>query len=228
MLEKMKNFTQDVVTLLWKDLLAEFRTKEITISILVFALLTIVIFNFAFTPDPARVGLIAPGVLWVAFSFSGVLGLNRTFVIEKERGGLQGLVLCPVEREALFLGKAAGTFIFMCIMEMIILPVFSILLNLPVFMPGLLAIAFLSNIGFVAMGTLFSAIAVNTRARDFMLPLLFFPAIIPLLVFAVKGSSMVISGEPWSDVMGWLWKIAAFDVVYLVVSTLVFEFVLEE
>ncbi|MBI4595186.1 MAG: heme exporter protein CcmB, partial [Candidatus Tectomicrobia bacterium] len=221
-------FTQDIATLLWKDLLAELRTKEITISILVFALLTIVIFNFAFEPGPGRVGLIAPGVLWVAFSFSGVIGLNRTFVLEKERGGLQGLVLCPAEREALFLGKAAGTFIFMCIMEIIILPIFSILLNLPVFMPGLIAIAFLSNIGFVTMGTLFSAIAVNTRARDFVLPLLFFPVISPLLIFAVKSSYLVMSGGSWSDVLDWLWKIAAFDAIFLVLSTLIFEFVLEE
>lgn len=224
----MKRFVEDISTLLWKDLLVEFRTKEITVSILVFALLTIVIFNFAFEPGADKIGLVAPGVLWVAFSFSGVLGLNRTFVIEKERGGLQGLVLCPVEREALFLGKAAGTFIFMCLMEIIILPIFSILLNLPIFMPGLIVIAFLSNIGFVALGTLFSAIAVNTRARDFMLPLLFFPAITPLLIAAVKSSSLVISGEPWSEVLGWLWRIAAFDAIFLVVATLIFEFVLEE
>ena len=224
----MKSFSQDIATLLWKDLLAEFRTREITISILVFALLTIVIFNFAFEPGPEKIGLVAPGVLWVAFSFSGVLGLNRTFVIEKERGGLQGLVLCPVEREALFLGKAAGTFIFMGLMEIIILPIFSILLNLPIFMPGLIVIAFLSNIGFVALGTLFSAIAVNTRARDFMLPLLFFPVITPLLIAAVKSSSLVISGEPWSEALGWLWRIAAFDAIFLVVATLIFEFVLEE
>lgn len=224
----MKAFIQDVATLLWKDLLAELRTKEITISILVFALLTIVIFNFAFEPGPGRVGLVAPGVLWVAFSFSGVIGLNRTFVMEKERGGLQGLVLCPVEREALFFGKAAGTFIFMCLMEIIILPIFSVLLNLPVFMPGLILIAFLSNIGFVSLGTLFSAIAVNTRARDFMLPLLFFPAITPLLIAAVKSSALVISGEPWSDVLGWLWRIAAFDGIFLVLSAFIFEFVLEE
>lgn len=224
----MKIFMRDIAALLWKDLLAEFRTKEITISILVFALLTIVVFNFAFEPGPDRIGLVAPGVLWVAFSFSGVLGLNRTFVIEKERGGLQGLVLCPVEREALFLGKAAGSFVFMCLMEIIILPIFSILLNLPVFMPGLIAIAFLTNIGFVAIGTLFSAIAVNTRARDFLLPLLFFPVITPLLLAAVKSSSLVISGEPWSGLAGWLWRIAAFDAIFVVISTFVFEFVLEE
>lgn len=224
----MKRFFQDILTLLWKDLLAEFRTKEITVSILVFALLTIVIFNFAFEPGPGKIGLVAPGVLWVAFAFSGVLGLNRTFVIEKERGGLQGLVLCPVEREALFLGKAAGTFIFMCIMEIIMLPIFSILLNLPIFMPGLVLIAFLSNVGFVALGTLFSAIAVNTRARDFMMPLLFFPAITPLLVAAVKSSSLIISGEPISSVMGGLGRIAAFDAIFLTVSIFVFEFVLEE
>ena len=224
----MRKFVGDISTLLWKDLLAEFRTKEITISILVFALLTIVIFNFAFEPGPGRIGLVAPGVLWVAFSFSGVLGLNRTFVIEKEQGGLQGLVLCPIDREALFLGKALSTFIFMCLMEIIILPIFSILLNLSIFMPGLVLIAFLTNVGFVAVGTLFSAIAVNTRARDFMLPLLFFPVIIPLLTFAVKSSSLIISGGPFSEVLNWLWLIAAFDVVFLVVSTLTFEFVLEE
>ncbi|MBI4289568.1 MAG: heme exporter protein CcmB [Chloroflexi bacterium] len=214
--------------MLAKDLLLEFRAREIVVSLLVFALLTIIIFSFAFEPGPDRIGIVAPGVLWVAFTFAGVLGLNRAFVQEKDSGCLQGLMLCPVDREAIYFGKMLASFIFMFIMEIIIMPVFSIFLNLPIFMPWLLLIAFLATIGFVAVGTIFSAIAVNTKARDLMLPLLFFPVVVPVLIAAVKSSAIVLAGSSLDDLWPWLQMIAAFDAIFLVISALIFQYALEE
>ncbi len=224
----MREFWGKVFAILWKDLLLEIRAKEIVVSLLVFALLTIIIFSFAFEPGPGRIGIVAPGVLWVAFTFAGVLGLNRSFIREKDSGCLQGLMLCPVDRDVVYFGKMLASFIFMFAMELIIMPVFSIFLNLPIFMPGLILIAFVATIGFVAVGTIFSAIAVNTKAREFMLPLLFFPVVIPVLIAAVKSTALVLDGSPWALLWPWLEMIAAFDAIFLVVSSLIFQYALEE
>jgi len=217
-----------VVAILWKDILLELRTKEIAASVLVFALLVVVIFNFAFDPDTDTIGLIAPGVLWVAFTFAGVLSLNRTFALEKEKGCLEGLMLCPVGRDVIYWGKMAGSFVFMLIVEAIVTPIFLVLFNLPLFMPELALIAVLATLGFVSVGTLFSALAANTKARDIMLPILFLPIVVPVIIAAGKASGLALNGQPWGALSSWLQIIVAFDVIFLVVSALVFEFVIEE
>ena len=222
----MKRFSDKVFVILWKDILSELRARDIVISVLFFALLVIVIFNFAF--EPGRVGLVAPGVLWVAFTFAGVLGLNRSFALEKDKGCLEGLMLCPVDRDVIYLGKMLGSLTFMLVVEAIILPIFSIFFNLPIFMPKLILVAVLATVGFVSVGTLFSALAVNTKAREVMLPILFFPIVIPVIIAAVKASGLVLAGEPWGSLSPWLQVIVAFDVIFLVVSSLVFEFIIEE
>ncbi len=217
-----------VVAILWKDILSELRTKEIAASVLFFAILVIVVFSFAFDPEDDTMGLVAPGVLWVAFTFAGVLGLNRMFAMEKEKGCLEGLMLCPVDRDIIYWGKMAGSFIFMLIVEVIVTPIFLILFDLPLFMPELALIAVLATTGFVSVGTLFSALATNTRAKDVLLPILFFPIVIPVIICAVKASEVAFDGKPFGDMLSWLGIMGAFDVIFLVVSALVFEFVIEE
>lgn len=224
----MTRFWGQVWAILGKDLLLEVRAREILISVSVFALLTIIVFNFAFEPGPERIGKVAPGVLWVAFTFAGVLGLNRIFIREKDSGCLQGLLLCPVDREAIYFGKMLASFIFMFVVELVIMPIFSVFLNLPLFMPGLVLVAFLATIGFVSVGTIFSAVAVNTKARELMLPLLFFPIVAPVLIAAVKSTALVLEGEMGRDLWSWLTMIAAFDAIFLVVSSLIFQYALEE
>ncbi len=224
----MREFGWQVWNILWKDLVSEWHTKDFITPVLVFALLVIVIFNFAFQPDDESIGLVAPGVLWVAFNFAGVLGLNRSFAREKERGCLDGLMLGPAAREAIYLGKMLGSFIFMFLVELISMPIFSIFLNLPLLMPRLILIAFLATIGFVAVGTLFAAMAVHTRAREVMLPILFFPVVVPLLIAAVESTSLVMAGASWQSMASWLQMIIAFDIIFLVVCALSFEFVLEQ
>ncbi len=224
----MREFGRQVWNILWKDLVSEWHTKDFITPVLVFALLVIIIFNFAFQPEDESIGLVAPGVLWVAFTFAGVLGLNRSFAREKERGCLDGLMLGPVAREAIYLGKMLGSFIFMFLVELISMPIFSIFLNLPLLMPRLILIAFLATIGFVAVGTLFAAMAVHTRAREVMLPILFFPVVVPLLIAAVESTSLVMAGASWQSMASWLQMIIAFDIIFLVVCALSFEFVLEQ
>lgn len=215
------------LVILWKDILSELRTKDIVISVLVFALLVIVIFNFALEPSP-NTALLAAGVLWVAFTFAGVLNLSRSFVLEKDKGCLEGLMLCPLGRGTIYLGKMLGSLAFMFAVEAVVLPIFSVLFNQPIFLPRLILITALATVGFVSVGTLFSAIAVNTKTREIILPILFLPAVIPVVIAAVSASGMVLTGEPWGAIARWLWVIIAFDGVFLAVSPLSFEFVLEE
>jgi heme exporter protein B len=226
--EGVKRFARKVAAIVWKDLVAELRTKEIFTSMFVFALLVVVIFNFAFELRRVELEAIGPGVLWVAFTFAGVLGLNRAFVLEKDRGCLEGLMLCPVDRSAIYVGKLVGILIFMTIMEAIALPIFAVLSNLPLFFPGLIPIIFLGTLGFATVGTLFSAMAVNTRTREVMLPVLLFPIVVPVIIAAVKATGQVLGGQPLSATADWLNLMVAFDVIFFIVAVLAFEYVVEE
>lgn len=223
----MKEIGNKVLAIVWKDILSEVRTREIATSLVAFALLVIVVVSFALEPGELT-SPVAAGILWVAFTFAGVLGLSRSFVMEKDKGCLQGLMLCPVDRSLIYLGKMLSILVFMLVVEAIILPVFVILLDQPLFSPQLAVITLLATIGFAAVGTLFSALAVNTRARDVMLPILFLPVASPVIIAAIRSSGLALSGESWGAIASWLGIMAAFDVIFLVVSPLVFEFVIEE
>jgi heme exporter protein B len=217
-----------IFAIFWKDLLNELRTKEIIVSLLVFVLLVVVIFNFAFDTGVEPNDTVASGILWVALTFGGVIGLNRTFAIEKENSRLEGLMLCPVDRAVIYWGKLAGIFTFMMVIAAVITPIFLALFNLPIFLPRLALIIILAILGFSAVGTLFSALAVNTRSRDIMLPVLFLPVVVPVVISAVKATGPVLAGSPWGEISTWLQIMVGFDIIYMVVATLIFEFVIEE
>jgi len=221
-------FWSSVAAIAWKDVLSELRTREIIFSVLVFAVLVLVIFNFAFDLSPDLMLQIAPGILWVAFAFSGVLALNRAFIPEREENCLEGLMGCPVGREAIYVGKALGSLFFMVLVEAVILPVFALLFNIAVLQPELIVVTLLATIGFVAVGTIFSALAVNTRAREMVLPILFLPVVSPVIIAAVKASAISLNGQSWGDMTIWLAIILAFDIIYLTVPFLVFPYVVEE
>ncbi len=221
-------FWHKVIAITWKDALSGMRTKEIIFSVLVFTLLVIVIFNFAFGTSQEMMELVAPGILWVTFAFAGVLSLNRSFIPEKEQDCLEGLMACPAGREVIYVGKMLGSLLFMLIIEVIALLIFAFLFNLPVLSLQIITITVLTTIGFVAVGTLFSALAVNTKAREMVLPILFLPIVAPIIISAIKASELALSGEPWSRLSSWLQIIGAFDVIFLIVSFLIFAFVIEE
>ncbi|UCB43098.1 MAG: heme exporter protein CcmB [Dehalococcoidales bacterium] len=220
-------FWRKVLAITWKDVLSEFRTREIIFSVLVFTLLVIVIFNFAFGGGQNTIQMVAPGMLWITFTFAGVLSLNRSFIIEKEEGCLEGLMVCPVSREGIYLGKMLASLLFMLSVEVVALPIFAILFNLDISFQ-LIVITLLTTVGFVAVGVLFSALAINTKAREMVLPLLFLPIVVPLIIAAVEGSGLALSGESWGEIASWLQIIGAFDAIFLVVSFWVFSYAIEE
>ncbi|MFQ5900342.1 MAG: heme exporter protein CcmB [Thermodesulfobacteriota bacterium] len=217
--------------IVWKDIFLEFRTREMLNSMLFFSLLVIVIFNFAFEIGRNEVAKFAPGILWVVFTFAGVLGLNRSFLLEKEDGGIMGLMLAPVDRSAIFMGKAISNFIFMLLTEILVSLAFLFLFNFsPVYENFIefFVILFLGTLGFAVIGTLFSAITVNTSSREILLPLLFFPVLMPVIVAAVSATGLVMSGNGLGEARQWLTLMGVFDILFIAVPVLVFEYVLEE
>ena len=224
----MTAFFQPILVLLWKDIVLEVRSKDLVISVGVFGLLVAVIFNFALNVSPQQVTTLAPGILWVAYSFAGILAMNRTFMREREQGGLEGLLLTPVSRDAIFLGKATASFLFMLLVEAVLLPVFAVLLGFSVLSWTLAVTIILATLGFAVVGTLFSAIAVQTRSRELMLPVLFFPVILPVIIGAVQLTTVAIGGETSFGLNRWLPLLGIFDALFLVICPWVFSAVMEE
>lgn len=226
--QKAAAFIRTMSAIVWKDLAAELRSRELLSSMLVFALLVILIFNFALELDAKTRANVTAGVLWVTFAFAGTLGLNRSMATEKDRGCLDGLLLAPVDRSAIYFGKALGNLIFMLIVEAIVLPVYSVLYNTNLFQLGLLLIIILGSIGYVAVGTLLSSMAVQTRTRDVLLPILLFPVVIPVLIASVKASSGFLQGIEMAEIMPWINLLIVYDVVFTAVAFMAFDYVVEE
>lgn len=214
-----------------KDIALEMRTREVISSMLFFSFLVLVIFNFAFDLKPDQLVLFAPGLLWIAFTFAGVLGLTRSFLLEKEEGGIFGLMLAPIDRSAIYLGKVLSNLVFMLTVELLTVVAFLILYNYtPLYENffSLTMIILLGTLGFSVIGTLFSAITVNTKSREILLPLLFFPILVPVIIAAVSSTGMILKGKSLGDASHWLKLMGAFDILFLALSIAVFEFILEE
>ena len=224
----MTQYLKPILILVWKDILLEWRSRDIVVSVLVFGLLVVVLFNFALNVTPQRIAVLAPGILWVAFTFAAILAMNRSFVREREQGGLEGLLLSPVSRDAIFMGKALGSFIFMLLVEAALLPVFAVLLNFSALSFTLILTIAMATLGFAVVGTLFSAIAVQTRSREIMLPILFFPVILPVIIAAVEASTAAMGIEPNGGLKLWLPMLGIFDALFLVICPWMFAVVVEE
>ena len=216
--------------LLAKDLLIELRTKETLAALLTLGVLTLLVLSFAFDPTSELRPLAAPGTLWVAVVFSGVLAVNRSFLAERDNSCLQGLLLCPVDRGQIYLAKVAGNLFFMLTAQVVLLPVFIVFFNLEPSLAflRLLLLLFLGILGFAAAGTLFAAISVRTRSREVMLPLLLLPIAVPVLIAGVVGSGAVLQGKTLGEVSQWLNLLVSYDVIVLVVGWMVFEYAVEE
>jgi heme exporter protein B len=218
-----------ITAIIVKDIVIEMRSKEAVSSMLMFGVLVLAIFNFAFEPSSVDRSLIAPGILWVAFSFAAILGLNRSLAMEMDNECLQGLLLAPLDRGDLYLGKVASNFTFIMIAELIVLPIFVIFNNLKFNFQfiEITGIACLGTVAIAAIGSILSTISANTRMREVMLPVLQIPLTVPVVIASVEATSMVLSGET-KGISSWLYLLAGFSIVYLIVSYLIFEFVVEE
>jgi heme exporter protein B len=227
---KFGSFLRAMGAVVWKDLSAELRSRELISAMLVFALLVILIFNFALDLDPAtrREPTITAGVLWVIFVFAGTLGLNRSMAVEKDRGCMDGLLLAPVDRSAIYFGKVLGNLVFMLMVEIIVLPIYSLLYNVNLFDPGLVLVILLGSTGYVAVGTLLAAMAVQARTRDILLPILLFPVVLPVILAAVKASTGFLDGSEMELIRPWLNLLIAYDIIFSAVAFMVFDYVVEE
>jgi heme exporter protein B len=204
------------------------RSRELLTAMLVFALLVILIFNFALDLDATTRKAATPGILWATFAFAGTLGLNRSMALEKDSGCFDGLLLAPVDRSAIYFGKLISNLVFMLIVEAVVLPVYSVLYNTNLFNPGLVSVILLGSIGYVAVGTLLSSMAVQTRTRDVLLPILLFPVIIPILIAAVNASSGFLQGIAQAEIMPYINLLLVYDVIFTAIAFMVFDFIVEE
>ena len=213
-----------------KDIRAELRSKTALLSALVFAALVLVVFNFARDPTVLAASDLAPSVLWVTFALAAIVALNRAFNIERENAALDGLLLAPVSREALFLGKLLANLAFVGTVELVTLPMFTLFFNVNLgrALPGILGVTALATIGFVAVGTIFSAMAVRTRFAELMLPVLLLPFMVPPLIGAVQVTSRLLAARPLSEMWGWLRLLALYDIVFVTLCVLTFSAVVDE
>ncbi len=222
-------YVRKVLAVVGKDIATEIRTKEMISAMFVFSLLIILIFNFAFDLRAENTQALAPGVLWVAIAFAGMLGLSRSFILERDRGVFDDLLLAPVDRSAIYFGKMIGNVLFISVVEIIILPFFIILFNQALStLPMLVGVVILGTIGFAGVGTLFSAMAVHTRAREVLLPIMLFPVVVPVFLSAVRLTAATLDNTPFDDVSHWLALLVAFDTIFIAISFILFEFVVEE
>jgi heme exporter protein B len=195
----------------------------------VFALVVSVLFNYTLDLKPTQVNDIAAGLLWLIFAFAGMLGLNRIFVAESEGGTLQGLLVAPIDRAALYLGKWLSTVLFIVVSQLIIVPVFALFANLPFQnLSGLIPVLVLSTLGFSAVGVMFSAIAANTRMREVMLPILLLPLATPVLLAAIELTSAALARQPFESVQHWWSLLIAYDVIFMTVGMLTFEAITQD
>jgi heme exporter protein B len=164
----------------------------------------------------------------VTIAFAGTLGLNRSLAQEQENRCMDGLLLAPMDRSAIFFGKALGNTLFILTVELIVVPVFAVLFNVPLLRPSVLAVILLGTIGYASVGTLFSTMAVNTRAREVMLPILLLPVSIPVFISAVNATGGFLAGDPVNEVAGWLQLLIAYDAIIVAISFMLFDFVVEE
>lgn len=221
---------KQIFTILQKDLLQELRSKDIIIAMLIFSLTVVVIFNFVFDPGSEEMKATAPGILWVAFAFASNLGLSRSFAREQENAMMQGLLLCPVDRSAIFTAKVIGNFLFITIVELITLPVMVLFFDISIsaILLPLLATLLLGTLGFATIGTIFSAISANTRSREVMLPIMLFPVSVPVILASIKSTAYLLEGREFPAVWSWLRLLIGFDIIYFFVCFLLYEYVVEE
>ncbi len=222
-------FAHRAFIVVWKDLTIEGRSKETFNALLFFSLLVMFIFQFALGADRERLAAALPGLLWLGFVLSGLLGLGRSFVGERENDCWDGLRLAPGDKSAIYLGKLAGNLLLMLLVEAILLGLFAIFFNVDLGrgLAGLVVVIGLGTVGLGAIGTLFAAMTSNVRARELLFPVLLLPVLVPVLLAAVTATEAVLAGEPLGSVANWLKLLIAADAIYVATGLLTFDFVLE-
>lgn len=220
---------KQTIWLLWKDLLLELRHRESILAMFFFGTLLLFVFHFAFEIQAEKVAELAPGLLWLAFLFTGTLGLTQLFQAERENHCLDALLLSPMDRGCLYLAKVFFNLLLMLLVELIVFPLFWVLFNLASWdlLPSLFLVAFLGTLGFCVLGALFAAVTLKARARELLLPLILFPLMIPVILGTVRGMEIILRTGQFEEAVSWLRLLIGFDVIFLTAGFLVFEWVIE-
>jgi len=223
-------YLRQLGAIVWKDLVVELRTRERVAAMGGFTVLVGILFNYALDPTVVEPQAIAAGLIWMTIVFGGMLGLGRTFTLEAEEGAFQGILLSPIPRDAIYLGKVVANFIILTVVTALIFAVFALFFGLqfgghPLALSG---VVLLGILGFVAIGTLFSAISSGTSMGDTLLPILVFPLMIPMVIYGVTATSSLFAGLPVSEVDGNIRMLGAFAAVALFAGAGLFQFVVEE
>jgi heme exporter protein B len=223
------SFMRQALTIAAKDLRLEFRSRERLVSMLTFAVLVAVVFSFSLDPTIQTRGL-AGAMLWVTILFAGMLGLGRSFSQEREQDAITGILLAPMDRGALYVGKFLANLALLVMLVLVVFPVYGLFFQFAFWgsMGGLALVVGLAIVGFMALGTLFSAIAANTRLGETLLPILLIPLLLPVIIFAAGATQRLLIGRPLDEVMSSVRMLAAFDLVFLILGVLVFASVVEE
>jgi heme exporter protein B len=226
----VKKYFKTIYHIFEKDILLELKSIEVINSMLIFSLLTVIVFSFIFEPGAEYKIDLVGGILWMAIVFAGILGLNKSMMSEVNGGNLNALLLAPVDKSAIFFGKVLSNFIFLIFMEIVTIPVFTIFYNVNIFKHTLLSIPvfILGTYGFSVLGTLFSIISVKSRTREVMLPILLLPLMIPIILAAIQSINIFIKGDTISDADRWIRLIAAFDLIFTFVVYAIFDYIVEE
>jgi heme exporter protein B len=223
------DFLSQIFLLLRKDLLLELRRRESLLTMFFFGTLLLFVFHFSFDLAPERVTEMAPALLWLAFLFTGTLGLAQLFEAERGNHCLEALLLSPMDRGALFLAKTAFNLILMVLVEIVVIPLFWILFNLRSWdvIPNLFLVTLLGTVGFCVLGTLLSAVTLKARARELLLPLVLFPLMIPVILGTIRCMETILRAGELGEALPWLRLLIGFDVIFLTVGVLIFDWVIE-
>jgi heme exporter protein B len=213
-----------------KDAVAELRGRHASVSTLFFAAVVLLLFGFALGPDAGRLAVAAPGLLWLAVVFAGVLAVSRLHLLETDDAALEQLALYPVARRAIYAGKALGGFVVMLVLGLVVLGAVGVLfaVDIGAAWPALLLTVVLGALGIAAVGTFYAGVTVRMRAREVMLPLLVLPVLAPLLLAAVKATAAALAGDPFGELGAWLQLLVAFDVIMLMAGAATYGFLLED
>jgi heme exporter protein B len=222
-------YVRRALTVAWKDLVVEGRSKETLNALLFFSLALLFVFQFALGPDRERLAAVLPGLLWLGFILSSVLGLGRAFLVERENDCWEALLLTPGDKSAIYLGKLAGSLVLMAVVETLVLALFVLFFNVDLgsALPGLALVIGLGTVGIAAVGTLFAAMTAQVRARELLFPVLLLPVLVPVLLGTVKATEALLLREPLAAVAHWLKLLVAADIIYLAIGLLTFDFILE-
>ena len=223
------NLLKQTSLVFWKDLLLELRRRDSLLTMFFFGTLLLFVFHFSFDLPPDKVAEMAPALLWLAFLFTGTLGLTQLFQVERENHCLEALLLSPLDRGALFLAKSCFNLLLMLLVELVVMPLFWILFNLHGWnlLPQLFLVTLLGTVGFCVLGTIMSAVTLRARARELLLPLVLFPLMIPVILATIRCMENIMSAGELGAAWSWLRLLLGFDVIFVTVGILMFDRVIE-